>query len=74
MQIAKQDTKKEKKHLKEVKHQSEAKSWTPKATKDVVSCFDNYSICMHIIDLDCKLFVMNKELYINCNPFFDKMS
>jgi hypothetical protein len=36
-QIAKQDTKKERKHLKEVKHQAESKSWTPKATKDVVS-------------------------------------
>ena len=37
LQIAKQDTKKERKHLKEVKHHAESKSWTPKATKDVVS-------------------------------------
>ena len=36
LQIAKQDTKKERKHLKEVKHHAESKSWTPKATKDVV--------------------------------------
>merc|ERR1712083_445561 len=35
-QIAKQDNKKERKHLKEVKHHAESKSWTPKATKDVV--------------------------------------
>merc|ERR1712223_833039 len=35
-QIAKQDIKKERKHLKEVKHHAESKSWTPKATKDVV--------------------------------------
>jgi len=37
LQIAKQDNKKERKHLKEVKHHAESKSWTPKATKDVVS-------------------------------------
>ena len=37
-QIARQDSKKEKRHFKEVRLQHEAKEKSPKALKDMVSC------------------------------------
>merc|ERR1711956_100528 len=60
-QIAKQDTKKERKHLKEVKHQAESKSWTPKATKDVVIVLLSFLAVLMVI-YAILYYSMNKKL------------
>ena len=44
--IAKQDSRKEKSHMKEVKYAQETKDVAPKAVKQIVSYFSYFLICI----------------------------